>query len=92
MLLRVSSQRAREVTRSVSVLPGLELSPLCPSAIKAKSWLLPQGLLHTCYSLCLEYLPTSGEHLSSEWGGCFHGPWTASSHHVVPGEVLTCSH
>lgn len=92
MLLPVSSYRAREVTRSVSVLPGLELSLLCSSAIKAKSWLLPQGLLHACCSLCLEYLPGPGEHLSSEWGGCSHGPWTAFSHHIVPGEGLTCSH
>lgn len=45
MLLPVSSYRAREVTRSVSVLPGLELSLLCSSAIKAKSWLLLQGLV-----------------------------------------------
>lgn len=34
------------------------MSPPCLSAIKAKSWLLPWGLLHPYCSLWLEYLPS----------------------------------
>lgn len=80
----VSSYRAREVIRSVSVSPGLDCHP---SVIKANFCLLPQRLLHTC-SFCLEYLPPPPflqdsalmTFLSSEWRLC----WTSSSHHTVP--------
>lgn len=65
MLLPVSSHRAREVNwdcRRSAPLPSKQ-SP-GPSI---------RGYFHTCCSLCLEYLPTPRELLSSEWGGVF--PW-----------------